>query len=103
MPQLLALCPLLVGVPSVISFDPPLNHGPMPMTFPRDCLNLSLSETGTRTPGQSGQIHLAWTSFTVLKCHSDEMLVSGVENGLVFATDQHLSREHDQWVTGTQK
>ena len=80
MPQLLARDPLLVGVPGVTSSGPPLNHGPMSMTFPRDCLNLSLSKMGTRTPGQSGQIHLAWSSFTVLKCHGDEMLVSGTDS-----------------------
>lgn len=53
-PQVLALAPVLVGVPGVISSGPPFNHGPICMTFPRDGLNLSLSEMRTRTPGQPG-------------------------------------------------
>lgn len=80
MPQLLALDPLLLAIPGVVFSGSPLNHHPMTVTFPRDCLNLSLSKMGTRTPVQSEQIRLAWSSFTVLKHHSDEMLVSGTDS-----------------------
>lgn len=80
MSQLLAVGSFVVSVPDVTSSVSLFNHSPMSilteMPLPRDSLNLSLSRMGTRIPGQSRQIHLAQSSFTVLKCHSDEMLLS---------------------------
>lgn len=99
--QLLAVDSFMVSVPDVTSVSL-FNHSPMSilteMLLPRDSLNLSLSKMGTRIPGQSRQIHLAQSSFTVLKCHSDEMLLSA-DRWILSGVGCRSSKKHDQWAT----
>lgn len=66
MPQLLALDPLLVGVPGVTSSGTPLNHGPMSMSFP-------LPESFTLQDGNQDPWPVWADSHGMVKLYSTEM------------------------------